>query len=575
MTPEADVQASFAAVLVDEWVRAGTTDAVVSPGSRSTPMLMALASDGRIRLHVVLDERSAGFVALGFGAATGRPAPVVTTSGTAAVELHPAVVEADLAGVPLLVVTADRPPELHHVGAPQTVEQAGCFGSAPRLSLDPGVPTAATAGGWRPLAGRALAVATDGPLGPGPVHLNLAFREPLVGRVEAALGPPREGARAWSEAIRPVPDEVDAPVLRALVMRRAEAGVIVAGAGAGDPQLVLDVASALGWPVLADPRSGVRVPHQRVVAAADALVRGGPVAAWEPTAVLRLGRPWASKVLAQWLARPRTDLVDVLVDPTGRWSDPDRRVTHVISGDPVGVCRALLARAGDGGHVASRWAARWGRAEEVAQRAIGEVLGGPELSEPGIARRVLAAVPDGSVVVASSSMPIRDLEWFGQPRTGVTVHSNRGANGIDGVISTTIGVALSGVPTVGLLGDLAFLYDAGALLWAAGRSIDCTLVVIDNCGGGIFSFLPQASALEPERFEAYWGTPHGLDLLSVARSYGVEAEKVGDLDALVAAVARPGPGLRVVVARTDRKANVEIHDRLNAAVVDALISHST
>ncbi|MCU4183644.1 2-succinyl-5-enolpyruvyl-6-hydroxy-3-cyclohexene-1-carboxylic-acid synthase [Acidiferrimicrobium sp. IK] len=567
---DADVQASFAAVLVDEWVAAGVTDAVVAPGSRSTPMLVALAADSRVRVHVVLDERSAGFVALGLGAATGRPAPVVTTSGTAAVELHPAVVEADLAGVPLLAVTADRPPELHHVGAPQTVEQVGGYGAAPRLTLEPGVPVAATAHTWRALAVRAVAVATDGPLGPGPVHLNLAFREPLLGQPDPALAPPRDGRDRWTVGSRPVPSAVDAAVLGSLVMRRAEGGIIVAGAGAGDPQLVLDVASALGWPVLADPRSGVRVPHQRVVAAADALLRGGPVAGWEPTAVLRLGRPWASKVLAQWLARPRPELVDVLVDPTGRWSDPDQRVTHVIAADPVGVCRALLARAGDGGHVASRWAARWGRAEAAAQKAIDGALPGPALSEPGIARRVLRAVPEGSVVVASSSMPIRDLEWFGRPRAGVRVHSNRGANGIDGVVSTAIGVALSGAPTVGLLGDLAFVYDAGALLWAARRPVECTLIVVDNQGGGIFSFLPQAAALAPERFEAYWGTPHGLDLVALARSYGVDAEEVGDLDALEAAAARPGPGLRVVVARTDRQTNVEIHDRVNAAVIEAL-----
>ena len=566
----ADVQSTFAAVLVDEWVLAGVTDAVVAPGSRSTPMLVALADDGRLRVHVVLDERSAGFVALGLGAASGRPAPVVTTSGTAAIELHPAIVEADLAGVPLLAVTADRPPELHHVGAPQTVEQVGSYGSALRLAVDPGVPEPATMASWRPLAARVVAVATDGPLGPGPVHLNLPFREPLLGNPDLSAVPRREDGRGWVRGSRPLPGAVDADVLGPLVSRRAEGGIIVAGAGAGDPKLVLDVASALGWPVLADPRSGVRVPHQRVVAAADALLRGGPVAGWEPTAVLRLGRPWASKVLAQWLGRRRSEVVDVLVDPTGSWADPDQVVTHVLTADPVGVCRALLARAGDGGHVASRWAARWHRAELAAQRALTAALAGNALTEPGIARRVLAGVPDGAVIVASSSMPVRDLEWFGAPRAGVRVLANRGANGIDGVVSTMIGAALDGAPTVGLVGDLAFVYDAGALLWASQRPVDCTLVVVDNGGGGIFSFLPQASAVPPERFERYWGTPHGLDLVALARSYGVAAEEVTDLDELARAVARPGPGLRVVVARTDRRENVTVHDRLNDAVQAAV-----
>lgn len=572
---EADVQASFAAVVVDEWVRAGLTDAVVAPGSRSTPILVALAADGRLRTHVVLDERSAGFVALGLGAASGRPAPVVTTSGTAAVELHPAVVEADQGGVPLLVVTADRPPELHHVGAPQTVQQTSLYGSSLRLGLDPGVPTVAGAGSWRPLAAQATAATRVAPGGPGPVQLNLALRQPLLGTADATLAPGRPDGAPWHRASRPVASSVVDPVLAGLVRFRAEPGVIVAGAGAGDPDVVLALASALGWPVLADPRSGVRLPHHLVVAAADALLRGNPVAGWAPTAVLRLGRPWASKVLAGWLAA-RPDRLDVLVDPTGGWADPDRRVTHVVAADPEGVCRALLARAGDGGHLASRWAARWRRAEDVAQATLDAELeaaraGGPP-EEPMIARQVVAAVPAGTTVVVSSSMPVRDVEWYTRPRRGVRILSNRGANGIDGVVSTVLGVALAGAPTVGLIGDLAFVYDVGALLWAARRPVRATLVVVDNDGGGIFSFLPQASVLDAATFDSYWATPHGLDLVALARSYGVDAEEVTDLTALAAAVSDPGPGLRVLVVRTDRRANVAAHRRVDAAVLTAVVT---
>jgi 2-succinyl-5-enolpyruvyl-6-hydroxy-3-cyclohexene-1-carboxylate synthase len=407
------------------------------------------------------------------------------------------------------------------------------------------------------------------------VQLNLAFREPLLGTPAPALAPGRPDGRPWVVAARPVPGPVDDDVLRFLVQRRAEAGVIVAGAGAGEPSVVLDVASALGWPVLADPRSGARVPHHLVVAAADALLRCEPVAGWEPLAVLRLGRPWASKVLAEWLARRGPGTVDVLVDPTGRWADPDRRVTHVLAADPTGVCRALLARAGAGGHVASRWAARWHAAEEVAQSAIAGALGpslagSAPLSEPAVARLVTAAVPDGGILVVSSSMPVRDVEWYGAPRGGLRVLSNRGANGIDGVVSTVVGAALSGAPTVGLVGDLAFAYDAGALLWAADRHIACTLVVVDNGGGGIFSFLPQASALPPERFEEMWGTPHGLDLLALCHAYGVDAAEVADADTLRKVVGSPGPGLRVVVVRTRRERNVGDHDAVHAAVAAAL-----
>ncbi|HET9691619.1 MAG TPA: 2-succinyl-5-enolpyruvyl-6-hydroxy-3-cyclohexene-1-carboxylic-acid synthase [Acidimicrobiales bacterium] len=567
-----DVQATFAATLVDEWVRSGVTDAVVAPGSRSTPLLVALGDDRRIATHVALDERAAGFMALGYGMATGRPAPVVTTSGTAAVELHPAVVEADLAGVAMVAVTADRPPELHHVGAPQTVEQVGLYGGATRLVLDPGAPTADGAGGWRALAARAVAAARGGPLGPGPVQLNLAFREPLLGQ-PGALPEGRPDGAPWTLPSTPVPGPVDDAVLGRLVERRAEAGVIVAGAGAGDPAVVLDVASALGWPVFADPRSGVRLPHHLVVAAADALLRTD-VAGWEPQAVLRLGRPWASKVLGSWLAQRGPGAVDVLVDPHGRWADPDRRVTHVIAADPTGVGLALQARAGAGGHVASRWAARWHRAEAAAQVAIGGVLtpeaeGRAPLSEPGVARAVTAAVPDGGVLVVSSSMPVRDVEWFSAPRRGIRVLANRGANGIDGVVATCVGAALSGTPTVGLLGDLAFVYDASALLWAARRPVRCTLVVVDNDGGGIFSFLPQAG-MAPGRFEEMWGTPHGLDVVAVCRAYGVAVAEVASGPDLLAAVGDPGPGVRVVVVRTDRHANVAAHERVNAAVAAAV-----
>ncbi|HLH47502.1 MAG TPA: 2-succinyl-5-enolpyruvyl-6-hydroxy-3-cyclohexene-1-carboxylic-acid synthase, partial [Acidimicrobiales bacterium] len=321
MTDAAGVQAAFAAVLVDEWARAGLTDAVVAPGSRSTPLLAALAADGRLRLHVVLDERSAGFTALGLGLATGRPAPVVTTSGTAAVELHPAVVEADQAGVPLLAVTADRPPELHRVGAPQTVVQAGLFGGSVRFSADPGVADAATAGSWRSLASRAVLETTDHPAGPGPVHLNLHFREPLLGPA-SELPPGRPDGGPWHAAAGRRALDPPAGFVTRLAAVAGDRGLVVAGAGAGAAALRLG--EVLRWPVLADPRSGARRPHPLVVAAADALLRTDPVRDWRPDHVLRLGRPWASKVLAQWLGALPGEVTQVLVDPAGAWSDPER-----------------------------------------------------------------------------------------------------------------------------------------------------------------------------------------------------------------------------------------------------------
>ena len=578
------MQAAFAATLVDEWVRAGATDAVVAPGSRSTPMLAALAADGRVRLHVVLDERSAGFVALGVGMSTGRPCPVVTTSGTAAAELHPAVVEAHQAGVPLIAVTADRPPELHRVGAPQTIEQEGLFGAAVRFAAAPGVADAAVAGTWRSLASRVWAAAVAGPGGPGPVHLNLAFREPLLAadpdRSASLVPRGRAGGRPWHAVAAGVLD-AGAEVVAELAAA-GERGLIIAGAGSGDPSAVGELAAATGWPVLADPRSGCRVPGPGVIAAADALLRVDSVGGWRPDLVLRLGQPWASKVLGQWLAGLDDDVVQVLVDPFGGWADPDRRATRVVIADPTAVCCAVAAiRRGSvatgsvvSGSVGSDWLTAWRRAEAAAQAAITATLSdlGPGLTEPGIARTLVASVPDGTTLFVSSSMPVRDVEWFAAPRHRMRVVANRGANGIDGVVSTVLGVALAdpGAPVVGLLGDLAFLYDAGALFGVAHRDVDCTLVVVDNDGGGIFSFLPQARALGAEQFERLWATPHGLDLAAVASAYGVAVTRVSSTDDLVAALRVRGRGIRVVLASTERAANVAVHQRLEDAVRAAI-----
>jgi 2-succinyl-5-enolpyruvyl-6-hydroxy-3-cyclohexene-1-carboxylate synthase len=566
MSTGAGVQAAFVATLVDEWVRGGVTDAVVAPGSRSTPVLDALAVDGRIRLHVVLDERSGGFVALGLGLATGRPAPMVTTSGTAAVELHPAVVEAHQAGVPLLVVTADRPAELHHVGAPQTVEQVGLYGASVRWAMTAGVADDVAAGAWRSLAARTVADTMRHPDGPGPVHCNLELREPFGGPV--AAGPDgRPGGAPWHQVPAPAARPPAPATVDRLISAAGSPGVIVAGAGAPDADLVLALADALGWPVRADSRSGCRVPHPSVIAAADSLLRLPEVASWRPTTVLRLGRSWASKVLVQWLDGLGPASTQVLVDPAGAWLDPGRTATIVERGDPGPLCQAVLAGL-TGRPAPTSWLSGWEAVERAAQDGIDDHLAGVAgLSEAAIARRVVAGLPGPSTLLTSSSMPVRDVEWWGAPRHGLRVLANRGANGIDGVVSTALGVALAGPdPTACLTGDLAFLYDAGALLGAAKRPVSLTFVVVDNDGGGIFSFLPQATAVPPARFERLWSTPHGLDLVAVARAYGVAAETFDDLDALDAALAAPPDGIRVLVGRTDRADNVAAHDRLNAAV---------
>ena len=562
------LQDVFAATLVDEWVRGGLTDAVLSPGSRSTPLAVALAGDGRVRLHVALDERSAAFFALGLGLASGHPAVVLTTSGTAAAELHPAVVEAHQAGVPLLACTADRPPELHHVGAPQTIEQVGLFGGSVRWAHAPGVADEAGVASWRSVAARALAEATTAPAGPGPVHLNLAFDEPLVGAADRIVAG-RRGGVPW-HARAPVAAHPPADVVRELASHGGR-GLIVAGAGAGDPRAVHAMAAALGWPVLADPRSGCRVPAPTTVAAADALLRVAAfAAASRPEIVLRLGAPWASRVVGEWVGS--LDVAQYLVDPHGSWLDPGRSATTVVPADPTLVALAVADAFPKA--APADWLARWAEAESAAQAALDVAMAElPRMSEPAIARAVVEAVPAGATLVVSSSMPVRDVEWYGRPRQGLRVLSNRGANGIDGVVSTALGVAAAeGGPTVALVGDLAFLHDTNALLVPPGTSsgVDATIVVVDNDGGGIFSFLPQAAALPAPRFERLLGTPHGLDLCAVARAHGAVATSAASLGELVAAAARVPDGVRVVVARTDRGANVAVHDALHRAVAAAV-----
>ena len=578
---EPSAQATFAATLVDEWARSGMTDAVICPGSRSTPLALALLARDDLRLHVRLDERGAGFFALGLGLGSGRPALVCTTSGTAAAELHAAVVEAHHAGVPLIACTADRPPELQGVGAPQTIDQVHLFGRAVRWFADPGAPDGAGRSSWRPLAARAWAEAVGGPGGPGPVHLNLAFRDPLVGHAGPLPdgGGPRLATSFRSSAVA-VPDD-----LRSWPGRR---GVVVAGEGCGPASPVLALAERLGWPVLADPRSGCRVARRVVVGAADAFLRDPAVAeTLLPEVVVVLGAPWASKPLAGWLRAAAAAGAEIAaVDPWWRWRDPDHVVRRLFRADPSQWATSVLADAdlalgtGDrAGTAALPWLARWAVAEQAAQGAIDGALreerkrSGGGLCEPGLARSLLPMLPDGARVLVSSSMPVRDLESFAPVLDRPPdVFANRGANGIDGVCSTALGLAAAGgAPVVGLVGDLAFLHDVSALVRAPGTRSGpgCTLVVVDNGGGGIFSFLPQAAALAARDFDLLFGTPQLPRVADVARGFGIEVADVqGEAD-LAAAIGRFVGRTDLAVVRVSvphRSENVAVHGRIFDAV---------
>jgi 2-succinyl-5-enolpyruvyl-6-hydroxy-3-cyclohexene-1-carboxylate synthase len=581
------LQASFAATLVDEWVRAGLTEAVVAPGSRSSPLAVALLADGRLRVHVRLDERSAGFFAIGLALGSGRPVVVLVTSGTAAAELHPAVVEADLAGVPLVVCTADRPPELRDVGAAQTIDQQHLYGRAVRFFADSGVPDPLGREYWRSLASRLVAESRAGPRGPGPVHANLPFREPLGGTPDD-LPPGRDGARPWHDVVggAAAPEAVVARLADGL--GAANRGVIVAGRGAaeGDPSGAWALAAALGWPVLADSLAFPRLPAPGAVAAADALVRSrAALGRLRPEVVLRLGAPPASRAIASWQAALDAAGVPLwLVDPHGRFADPGRTAALVAAASPGAVCRAVATALGGSPAHLGGWRDAWDEAEAAAQAAIDAVLARPGgLSEPGVARQLFAALPASAALVVSSSMPIRDLDALAAPRTGApTVFSNRGANGIDGVVSTVLGVAAGrraggtapgAARTFGLVGDLAFFHDLSGLVWGRHEQRpEATIVVLDNAGGGIFSFLPHTAEIGAGLFERAFGTPQAPDVGAVAEALGCRVHRAATPAEFRAALDEAGEaeGVDVVVVRTERAANVAVHAALEAAVVAAV-----
>ncbi len=563
----ADVAATYAATLVDEWSALGLTDVVISPGSRSTPMALAFAADERVRVHVHHDERSASFMALGLASATHRPAAVLCTSGTAAVELHAAVVEAHHSCIPLLVLTADRPPELRGVGAPQTIDQRELYGPAARWFCDPGPPAAGGSAYWRDLAGDAWCRATG--VRPGPVHLNLAFREPLVGTPGEL--PPR-GPSSEGQAVRWALTDEELTGLAAEL--GGERGIVVAGARSArseaDALAVHRLASHLGWPVIADAPSGCRLGSPGEVVHADALLRDADFAEdHRPAVALRIGGLLTSKALNRWLAS--SGAFQVGLDRFGVVPDPDRVVAVTVPGDVATVCdqlRGVLPAGED-----RDWLRSWKRADLVATEAISRVLARhPEATEPAAAIDLTGLLSDEGVLVVSSSMPVRDLESFAPPRSGLRVIANRGASGIDGVTSTAVGVALTGAPTALLIGDVAFLHDTNALLGLADRGVNLLIVVIDNDGGGIFSFLPQHDLVGSDRFEQLFGTPHGVDLVRLAEAHRVPAERVSSRAGMRAAVAgaltRGGP--RVLVVETDREANLALHTEVVEAVARAL-----
>ena len=531
---------------VDELARCGLAGACTSPGSRSTPLVLTLARQPGLTCWSHVDERVAGFFAVGVAKQAGRPAAVACTSGTAAAHYLPAVIEAHEARVPLIVLTADRPPELREVGAGQTIDQIKLYASAAKWFFEVGThrATAERLRWMRQLAFRAYETAVKSR--PGPVHLNFALRDPLV------LGEP----------LAPAQDEQP----RRRVRRSAPASavdlelgprtIIVAGRHErhdGLAQALPAAAAALGVPLLADPLSGAR-RGPAAVAHYDELLRDADFAAAQrPDTVLRVGDLPTSKPLRQWLAA--LDARQVAFDPEGAWQDPATVVSEVLDADPAAWARAA-AGAGDGVR-GGAWLDAWRAADAAAADGIAATLG-DTLSEPGVAR-ALASLPAEVTVFTASSMPVRDVETFwpaldAPPR----VLAHRGANGIDGTLAAAFGAAAAGGRVVVHLGDVALAHDLGALLTARRLGIALTIVLVDNAGGGIFDFLPVAT--QTDAYEEHVATPTGLDAERVAALFGLDYEPVTALGAI-----REAPGTLLHV-RTDRAGNVALHRRVHDAV---------
>jgi 2-succinyl-5-enolpyruvyl-6-hydroxy-3-cyclohexene-1-carboxylate synthase len=556
---------ALARVVVDELVRCGVNEAVLAPGSRSAPLALALFADRRIRLHVRIDERSAAYLAVGLARGSNRPVPVVCTSGTAAAAMHPAVLEADLGNVPLLVLTADRPPELRGTGASQTVDQVGLFGRAVRLFAEVGVPepVIGQVGYWRSLVGRAVAAAT-GTVAGGPVHLNLAFREPLVPDEDGPAWPEplagREDDAAWVWV-----DRVEAssmPVSELIGDRIPQRGAVIAGDGVVTPSGVISLAEHLGWPLFAEPGSDCRY-GANVIAGYPLLLAEGELADSPPDVVFTVGRPTLSRALLNWLGRAGTQIV---IDPRQAWPDPTRTACRVLPRTPW---LNVDSKADE----ETEWLARWRRAGRAAAAVLDAELDAARLTEVGVAGVIGAALAPGSVLICGPSRPIRDVELTLPARDDITVVANRGVNGIDGVVSTAIGAALGNQRTCGgghavaLLGDLTYLYDRNGLLLAPDDARpDLVLVVVDNNGGGIFETLPQAGL---PGFDRIFGTPHGLDICADAALAGIPAVTVTTRAELEAAI-KPGPGLRLVRVPTDRADTAAVLAGLQRQVGEAL-----
>ncbi|MBI2765768.1 MAG: 2-succinyl-5-enolpyruvyl-6-hydroxy-3-cyclohexene-1-carboxylic-acid synthase [Chloroflexi bacterium] len=581
MSDVAGANTRAARALVVGLAAAGVSDVCISPGSRSTPLTVAFAEQDAIRPWLHLDERSSAFFALGLARASGRPVALVCTSGTAAANFHPAVVEAHLSRIPLVVLTADRPPALRDRGAAQTMHQPGMYGASVRWTQDLPLPSsdAADPRRFEGFAARAVRMAM-GPLA-GPVHLNIPFEEPLLAPPAAHPAPVgvARGVAPRPPLVAPAPDAMSRV---AGLLVSAQRPLIVAGPESGGLPAteIAALAAAWGAPILADALSGLRTgSHDRssVLDSFDAVLRDPRAAELAPDAVVHFGAALTAKAPNQFLARAG-GVPYVLVDAPGGFRDPNTVATDVLEGAPALVAATLGEAFRSVAMTKAGWCARWLALDRTARDAMQRLAasdadaneGEPHgLFEGRVFTELQAALPAGATIVAGNSMPVRDLDSFVVSHVKpLNFVANRGANGIDGVVSSAFGAAAAGAgPVVLVIGDLSFYHDMNGF-WAARRhNLDLTVVLVNNDGGGIFHYLPQSA--HGELFEPWFGTPSGLDFRFATELHRGTHTVVRDWGAFRTALAASGRGLHVIEVPTDRARNRAMHREAWAAAAEA------
>ncbi len=553
----------WARTFVAALARAGLRAVCVAPGSRSTPLVLAFACQEGIAVHSHLDERSAAFFALGIALAEDEPVALLCSSGTAAANLFPAIIEANMARVPLLVLTADRPPELRHSGANQTIDQVKLYGDhvlwAVDCALPEAFPSALALRNLRTLAVRALAVANG--VRKGVVHINMPFRKPLEPDVDdkfAVQGLCEESVTWTSATPSPILQQAVLSELASLIGQDSE-GLIVCGPGCVreiSAESVLAFARHMGWPLICDPFSGLRYTGASLVACADTILAARPAAAPQPDIVLRLGAVPTSSAVNAWLDA-KCPKVQIQLSPSGVWADDSHRTTHFLqagSGMIDALCRTVPAETGR-----SQGAQWWAQAEADTLAALRTSLSGGAWFDGAVVSELPGLLPDGAALFVGNSLPVRLLDQFGLPQGRcLQAFANRGASGIDGNLSTAFGIGMvrADKPLVVIIGDVTFYHDMNGLLALRRLGLTPTIVLLNNNGGGIFHRLP-VNKLEPE-FTEYFLTPHDLDFSDAARLYDLDHVAVANRAAFRATFATciESGRAQIIEVRTDARADL-------------------